>query len=155
MIPSIKLFENYLGSYIGTGVNHEGQNFAASFSLNRLYSGFEISYVASSVDGKNTLFHSEKSIITNNHNGKLALFNFNSNTPFMVEHELVEGSDHHCMVFRYGQLEDTSSFREEIYFYLLGHKIRYDYHWALPGGEFKFRSGLELTKVQNHLSLEN
>ena len=138
--------EEYAGVYSGRGRNHEGESFVCEFELQALaeVSGVQIKFRATSTDGS-AVFHAEYSLIAMGRDG-VSLFNLNSNNPTVCEHKLVhealaaEGSE---VVFRYGEIENRHSFREEIRLSLMsGGRVGYEYSWGLPGGEFARRSGV-------------
>ncbi len=134
------------GVYSGSGVNHEGQDFEGELRLSEVVNGrgIQVEFIAKGVDGEN--YHKELSLIAIASDGKIKMWNLNSNKPTATEHRLMSSSDS-TFVFRHGDLSDVQSFREEIHLELLGEKVGYHYHWGLPGGEFKYRSGLEMERT--------
>ena len=77
-----------IGYYQGEGINHEGQPFVGSFSLQPLLDGrgFSIKFTATGKDG--TVYHKEESTIALSLNEKLTLWNLNTNMPGLTPHEL-------------------------------------------------------------------
>ncbi|MGE3387015.1 MAG: hypothetical protein AB7K41_09835 [Bdellovibrionales bacterium] len=77
-----------VGTYRGEGINHEGQPFVGSFSLQPLLDGrgFSIAFTATGKDG--TVYHKEESTIAPSLNEKLTLWNLNTNMPGLTPHEL-------------------------------------------------------------------
>jgi hypothetical protein len=145
---NLEKLKKFVGLYQGQGTNHEGNPFVGHFELSEILqgSGLQIKFEAKSIDSK-AIFHSEVSTLAPTPSGVLALFNLNSNTPFMCEHPLVaEDSDDHrlSLKFRFGKIEDHSSFREEINLNAIHKTITYQYSWGLPGGPFSERSKVTL-----------
>ncbi len=62
-----------LGTYIGEGINHEGQPFVGRFELQSLLGGrgFQVKFSATGKDG--TLYHKEESTIAPSVQEKLTL----------------------------------------------------------------------------------
>jgi hypothetical protein len=151
MNPLIAKLIDHFGQYRGQGINHEGEPFIGSFSLGKLLDGrgFSVTFQAQSTKDPSLIFHSETSTIAANQAGGLSLFNLNSNMPFLAEHSLVsnkEETDRIEFIFRFGTLENTNSFREEIKLEIFKDKIGYHYAWGVPGGEFAHRSGAVMQK---------
>lgn len=152
MKNSLGTLKDYVGYYRGQGLNHEGERFDGIFELIEISrgSGFQIKFQARSIDTQ-TVFHSEVSTLSPTPSGEYSLFNLNSNTPFMCEHKLVtnEIKDNRFQLkFRFGNLEDQNSFREEIFLEAFDKTIRYQYSWGLPGGDFSERSKVILSIVE-------
>ncbi len=152
MKNSLKILKEYLGHYQGQGINHEGEKFNGNFELTEIAegAGYQIKFQAKSLDSKK-IFHSEVSTLSATVSGEFALFNLNSNTPFMCEHKLVTNeikSDHLQLKFRFGNIEDKNSFREEILLSAVDKTISYQYSWGLPGGTFAERSKVTLSLVE-------
>jgi hypothetical protein len=93
------------------------------------------------------VFHSEVSTIAPNISNGLSMFNLNTNTPFLAEHVFVENSNLNQIVFRFGDIANQKSFREEVHILLSENEIRYEYHWGMPDGDFQFRSGASMRKA--------
>lgn len=144
--------KKFIGFYRGQGINHEGEKFDGIFELTEIAegTGYQIKFQAKSLDEKKT-FHTEVSILSATKAGGVSLFNLNSNTPFMCEHKMVahEIKDNTLQFkFRFGNIEDKHSFREEIYIEAKDHEIFYQYSWGLPEGVFADRSKVKLTLVE-------
>lgn len=142
------------GIYSGEGVNHEGQPYKGVLTLEPLLGGrgFSIQFLASDRDG--TIFHQEESTIATSINEKLTLWNFNTNSPALLPHELINTTAKTqalaSFVFGYNQPSDSSNFREEIALDIWRDgDISYTYSWGLPGGEFKERSGVRMSRHPN------
>lgn len=140
------------GSYHGQGTNHEGEKFHAEFALRPLLdgAGHEIEFRAVGMQGQ--LYHAEKTWLSRGPIQDLGLWTVNSNTPcvsaFALRREspLVPRGFHR--IFGLGDPADRSIFRQEIHLETLYEndvwRIRYHFHWGLPGGEFAYRSGVTL-----------
>lgn len=146
-----KKLENICGFYEGHGINHEGQPFLGRFALSPVLGGrgFTLRFSAYGKDG--TLYHQEESTIAPSISEKLFLWNFNTNTPGLVPHELrsyaVKEGGRCSLVFGYNDSADSNTFREEVVLEVWPEgDISYVYFWGLPGGEFKERSGLRMAK---------
>lgn len=142
-----------VGLYIGHGINHEGQKFEGTLEIKKLLSGLgvQIQFTATSWENPKVVYHDEVSVIAPNSMGGLSLFNLNSNTPFLAEHVYVPSAvvGDKSFVFRHGDITDSNSFREEVKLEIPeANMMGYHYSWGLPGGEFTYRSGLEMTLVQ-------
>lgn len=153
MNPFLDL-KKYLGTFTGEGLNHEGEKFAGSMEIISLFGGkgLQIRFEATSLKDPHLIFHSEVSTLAQNARGGFSLFNFNSNTPFLAEHVLQESSENLNFVFHFGKTDDPNTFREEIRLELLSEGIGYHYSWGLPGGEFKYRSGVKMRVLKMALS---
>lgn len=142
------------GLYIGEGVNHEGQPFKASFKVlsQPEVAGLSFSFEARGLDG--SPYHIESSLLGKNMNGETALWVLSSNHPGVLERVMrseqttPKGSKY---IFRFGNIEDANSFREEIHIESGDDSLSYTYFWGLPGGEFAERSGCRMKKVTTSL----
>jgi len=145
--------QNFLGNFSGHGVNHDNQKFKGEITLESIVGqkGVLLTFVATGEDG--TIYHQEKSLISPSMDEKINMWNFNSNVPGLVPHELrsSEPTDKSVkFVFGFNHPTDSNAFREEITLEL--HKsgnVGYHYSWGLPQGDFKERSGLEMLPVDN------
>jgi hypothetical protein len=143
----------YVGRYSGIGTNHHGENFVGEFSLVPLMEDqcFQIRFIALSNDTDARVFHQEISTLANNVAGRLVIVSYSSNSPFLMEHVLVsmeESRNKQRMIFRFGDLQDIESFREELCLDLMSNGgIGYHYSWGLPGSEFGYRSGVMMSRV--------
>lgn len=139
------------GVYLGDGINHEGQAFTGRLSLEPLLAGrgFQIHFSATGKDGM--LYHQEVSTIAPALTEKLTLWNFNTNIPGLVPHELrsaiAKSSAVSSLVFGFNSPEDQKAFREEVVLDIWdSNSISYTYSWGMPGGEFRERSGVRMVK---------
>lgn len=107
-----------VGTYLGESTNHEQQPFVGRLQIENLLDGrgFGIMFTATGKDGK--IYHKERSIIAPSIQGKLTLWNLNSNTPGLVPHELrkseAKAGAQLSLVFGFNQPSDQSTFREEV-----------------------------------------
>lgn len=138
------------GTYMGEGINHEGQAFTGRLKLKSLLGGrgFQLMFSATGKDG--TLYHKEESTIAPSIEENLTLWNFNTNTPGLVPHELrrseAKPGAMASLVFGFGNQADRSAFREEIALDIWDKgNLSYTYSWGLPGGDFQERSGVRMT----------
>ena len=133
------------GKYRGTGVNHDNEDFVGSLEVIKVLDGkgVEILFTARGNDG--SYFHQEKTIISTDFDGNVKMWNLNSNSPGMALLEL--RSTDNGFVFGLGQKEDMNSFREEVKIELAKDSFAYHYSWGLPGGEYKYRSGLLMMRI--------
>lgn len=136
------------GTYSGRGSNHSGEAFAGTLVLEPVLAGqgFQLRYLATGRDG--SLFHAEHSLLAPDAEGHWCLWNFNTNSPGLLCHRLVTWQPQSGLAqFVYGDLSDTTQFREQISLGLeSGGSLSYAYAWGLPGGDFAARSGLTLTR---------
>lgn len=144
-----KILNELAGAYHGKGTNHEGQPFSGELALTRNVPGkvLGLEYIA---EGGGKVFHEETSWIGFEPSGALMLYVVSNNHPCVTPHifdrlEQHGGASH--IVFRSGEIEDRSSFREEITFSAYAdHSLGHQYAWGMPGGDFAPRSGLRLTR---------
>src|SRR6185437_7576325 len=129
----------------GEGINHEGQPFTGRLTLSPLLDGcgFSIEFIATGRDG--TVYHQEESMIAPSLDEKLTLWNFNTNMPGLVPHELrtaaIKPGAKLSLIFGFNPSDDAKSFREEVALDVWSDsELSYTYSWGLPGGEFKERS---------------
>lgn len=140
------------GRYQGDGLNHEGEKFVGDFQIASELDGslVEIRFRASDADNA---FHEERTWITEDLlNGGLGLWTVSTNTPGILPLKLIEdssdGSYSSRLVFRLGDPEDLSRFREEISLNLRHDgAIEYVYSWGVPHEKFGVRSKALLKPV--------
>ncbi len=137
------------GNYTGEGINHDNQRFNAQFSIEPLLGGIAacLRFKATGHDG--LIYHEEISTIATATDGKLSLYNLNSNLPGMTAHVFTkrqaELGAKEGFVFNHNDIDDRSVFREEICLSLYSNAdLGYRYSWGMPGGEFGFRSSVRL-----------
>jgi hypothetical protein len=151
------LFETlkkFAGHYEGEGLNHEGQPFVGKFSLRPILNGrgFAIRFSATGKDG--TLYHEEESTIAPSIAETVTLWNFHSNAPGLLAHELrtapTKNGAERSFVFGFNEPSNTQTFREEVAIDTWGNgDISYTYSWGMPGGEFTERSGVRMSARQS------
>jgi hypothetical protein len=160
MIHLFSELPKFLGCYSGVGINHENKEFLGQFELTELFDGkgYQIKFLAHAIGSPTEIFHSEVSTIARNIYDHISLFNFNTNMPFLAEHFLIssEGnSGFQEFIFRYGDIQNKHSFRQEIKLELmLDGQVGYHYSWGLTNSEFAYRSGVAMTKgLKEHFYL--
>jgi hypothetical protein len=145
-----RLLAEAVGAYEGRGINHEKQAYRSSFRLTSAVPEklFSLSSVAIGESGET--FHHEVSWIGCDLSGILTLFVVSNNHPAVTPHVLdriEKDEDRHSLVFRFGDIMNTWSFREEVTISLhADSSISHHYAWGLPGGAFAPRSGSEKMK---------
>lgn len=154
-MPNAKTAWNLLiesiGDYSGHGVNHERQEFDGLLSLQFDYPDRSLSLISTATGNGGVVYHSEKSFIGFDVFGALVLFVASNNHPGITPHpfhRVEEGSSgEQKVVFRFGDLQDRNSFREEINFNIFpDQSIEHFYSWGMPGGDFEPRSGSRMYK---------
>lgn len=151
--PLLQRLTTAQGSYRGEGVNHAGEKFDARFEIKSEMDGtlIGISFLATEKDGDGA-FHEERTWITEDLlKGGLGLWTVSSNTPGVLQLNLIEdsndGSYSTRAVFRIGEPDDLSRFREEISLSLRHDgAIEYVYSWGVPHEKFSVKSKALLTK---------
>lgn len=137
------------GNYSGRGVNHLGEQFFGQLTIQtRLDSQLvEVKFRATeSEQTSDGAFHEESTWITEDLiAGGIGLWTVSSNTPGMLPHRLIEdlsdGSYATKAVFRLGEPEDKSRFRQEIAICIRRDGgIEYSYAWGVPHETFASRS---------------
>jgi len=132
----------------GAGINHENQKFVGTIEISPAIQGrgLQIEFKAIGDDG--TVYHEETSLLGPSFDGKPCLFVLSNNHPGVTPHTLKSEEKTHdktSYVFGFGNIEDRSSFREEITMDVWNDgSVEYAYSWGLPGGEFKRRSGAKM-----------
>lgn len=151
MTTTLSQLNEMVGIYVGDGINHEGQPFVGRLQIENLLDGrgFHVKFTATGRDGE--AYHREESTIAPSSQGVLTLWNFNTNTPGVVPHELGKSDKRSgsqlTLIFGFGQPSDKSTFREEVTLEIWdGNSLSYTYSWGLPGGEFQERSSVRMTK---------
>jgi len=137
MKTTLSLLKEMTGVYVGKGVNHEGQNFNSQLTLEPIVGdrGFRLSFKAIGLDGR--IYHQEESMIAPSFEEKLVLWNFNSNTPGLLPHELrktdVKPGALASLVFGFNNPSDQASFREDIALDVWDQEsLSYTYSWGMP-----------------------
>ena len=145
------LLAESVGEYSGLGVNHEKQNFTGNLNLKFDFENKSLALALSATGDKGEVFHNEHSLLGFDVTGALVLYVVSNNHPAIVPHifnRIETGPDgEQKIVFRFGNLEDKNSFREEININLFKDKsIEHFYSWGMPGGNFEPRSGSKMHK---------
>ena len=147
---------NYLvesiGNYSGRGLNHEKQNFNGNLTLKFGFPKKSLLLASSATGDSGEIFHSESSLIGFDIGGALVLYVASNNHPAITPHlfnRIDKGSSGEIkIVFRFGDLQDRNSFREEINFNIFPDgSIEHLYSWGLPGGDFEPRSGAKMSRI--------
>lgn len=139
------------GLYRGRGLNHEGQNFTGELKLD-FDPRLKVLHVDSTAVGDDQeVYHAEKSWIGYDLSGSLILWVASNNHPAVTPHRfdrIAESHGRRDVVFRFGDLHDRDSFREEITFSVFHDgSVAHCYSWGLPGGDFESRSGSKMARV--------
>lgn len=140
------------GRYQGDGANFEGHPFRAELEIRPVAgdSAIELRFRAEDVE---QAFHEELTLIGNDLlQNRVALWTVSTNTPGILRHELVEDSSDDFrdrrLVFRLGDPQDESHFRQEITLDLMKDgALEYRYSWGVPGEKFGTRVRTVLRKV--------
>jgi hypothetical protein len=146
------LLTHTIGNYFGTGVNHEGQKYEAHCHITFEIPSKLISFKMQALGMKGEIYHDEVSWIGRDITGSLCLFVNSNNHKGLTVHyfsrveEAKDGAKK--AVFRFGDLQDRMSFREEISFSIYtNYNIEHSYAWGLPGGNFEPRSAATMKKI--------
>lgn len=142
-IPLLTRLAEATGSYRGDGMNHADEKFNAEFSMQTGLDSLmiEIRFRAVEAEGAGA-FHEERTWITEDLLvGGIAMWTVSTNTPGVLKLKLVEdssdGSYSTRLVFRLGEPDDMTRFREEISLSIRhDHGIEYVYSWGVPHEKF-------------------
>jgi hypothetical protein len=144
-VPLLQALKASTGLYVGEGLNHEGEKFQARFLLEPQLDDSLIELRFRAEDSEQA-FHEERTWISEDlAQPGLCLWTVSTNTPGVLRLPLVEltqdGSYSTRAVFRLGDPDDQSRFREEITL-AVRHDggIEYVYAWAVPHEKFAVRS---------------
>jgi hypothetical protein len=152
--PLLTRMASASGRYRGQGVNHLGESFHGELEIiSRLDDQLiEIKFRATDID---QAFHEESTWVTEDLlNGGLGLWTVSTNTPGVLAHRLQDegrdGSYATKAIFRLGNPDDTSRFRQEIAF-CIRHDgaIEYAYSWGVPHEAFASRSRCLLQRLSD------
>jgi hypothetical protein len=145
------LLRENCGNFQGNGRNHEGQDYDQNFVMVAKLSDKVLAISSIALGAKGEIFHQEESWIAKDMTGALTLWVNSNNHPGTTAHlfdRIEEGKDFKAVVFRFGDIENSNSFREEIHFVIFNDgSLRHSYSWGLPGGKFEARSGAQLQKL--------
>lgn len=143
--PLLHRLANATGRYAGRGINHLGEQFSGELVIQAQLDSqlVELKFRASDND---QAFHEESTWVTEDLlAGGIGLWTVSSNTPGVLPHRLIEdqsdGSYSTKAVFRLGDPEDKSRFRQEITL-CVRHDgaIEYSYAWGVPHEALASRS---------------
>lgn len=140
------LLNEGLGSYQGSGTNHEGFSYIGRLTLKPALGNSLLQLTSSATSQTGEVYHDEASWIGKDLAGKLTLYVSSTNHPGVTPHSfnrIDTGSEgEQKIIFRFGDLDNRNSFREEVTLavYQDG-RIRHHYAWGIPGGDFADRSG--------------
>ena len=142
------------GTYVGQGVNHEGQAFTGTLVLLPKFDGkgFTLDFTAKGADG--SVYHREHSLLGPTPSQKISLWVMSTNHPGVMEHTLTEreatpGAEA-SLFFQMGDLKNRDTFREEIVLDLWpGGDLSYRYFYGVSGGDFQERSGARMSWLKN------
>ena len=135
---------------VGTGTNHEGEQFVGRMEITGLVSGkaVMISYTATGTDGGH--LHAESTLIGESLNGVLCLWPVMEELPFVLPHPeagRTNTEDGVRFVFSSGPRDNADVFREEISIELRKDgAVGYSHAWGMPGEAFDERSYCHLTQ---------
>ena len=136
------------GTYTGTGLDHEGQEFHATLRLSAPCErkGVALDFRAVTSDGLVT--HEERSLLSRTIRDDIALWVMSTNHPGVVEHQLAAeetGDECSTLRFSFGAQDDRQAFREIVSLDLWRNgDVGYRYAWAMPGQDMAERSGARM-----------
>lgn len=139
-----------VGDYQGRGVNHEKENFTGKLNLKFEVENKVLLLTSSATGDSGKIFHNEKSWLGFDITGALNLYVCSNNHPAITPHlfnRIEKASDGtQKIVFRFGNLDDKNSFREEVNLNIGPGFVEHFYSWGMPGGEFAPRSGSRMLR---------
>lgn len=138
-----------IGQYAGRGVNHENQGFNGTMKLSEILNGRGILLEFKACGDNGTVFHEEHSLLSFDETNTLAMWNLNTNLPFLAKHKLIRKATfedaEQSFVFGYNDTTDRNEFREEIAIDLyFDGSLGYRHSWGMPHQDFAARSGLKM-----------
>lgn len=139
------------GKYAGQGTNHENQSYRSELSLESLLKQKLLILMSTATGLHGEMFHEEASFIGYDISGQLIMYVSSNNHPGVTPHlfdRLVLGANGEKRItFRYGEIADKNSFREEIFINLFPTgELEQTYWWGMAGGEFQARSGAKMQR---------
>ncbi|CAN5617049.1 hypothetical protein BH10BDE1_BH10BDE1_08880 [soil metagenome] len=157
LVPLLTRLALAQGHYEGDGMNHADEKFRAVLDLKSELdqSLIQIQFRASDSDNA---FHEERTWITEDLvNGGIGLWTVSTNTPGLLSLKLVEDSNDGSyttrVVFRIGERDDMSRFREEISLSLRHDGgLEYVYSWGVPHEAFGVKSKALLKRISAALN---
>jgi hypothetical protein len=133
------------GSYQGQGVNHEGQDFDAAFTINppRNTHAVVTHYRAAALAGE--LFHEDHMFVGLGPAGTWQAVSASNNIPGLQYFAVaIAGAQ---LTLTHGDLSDLASFREVITLKLQASgEIHHQFAWAMPGQTLRTQSECLLVK---------
>lgn len=147
------LLSEACGVYTGRGVNHENQSYDSDLVLKVALENKLLLLLSEARGAHGELFHSEATTIGYDISGQLTMFVTSNNHPGVTPHyfnRIEMGTQgEKKIVFRFGDIADRNSFREEIFInvYPSG-ELEQAYSWGMAGGEFQARSGAKMQKAK-------
>ena len=119
--------------YVGTGINHDKEEFKGYFEVNKLprFETYTVRYVANRVSD-NQKVHEELGYLSVDDEGELLLNVHMEEMPITTPHKLVESTDTR-FVFEYRGHGQLAGFNSELVFEFEGEKFRYLHRWAMNG----------------------
>lgn len=140
------------GTFVGEGVNHDGQPFTGRLKLAPVVDGAGLSLEFTARGEGGEVYHRERSTLAPGPDGALTLWSLSNNAPGLLALPLrrdVPG-EARALVFGVGDPDDGDAFRMEVTLELQpGGQLGYRFAWGLPGGEFAPRSGLTLRAARH------
>lgn len=143
--PLLHRLAQAAGTYQGRGINHLGEAFTGELTLKAGLDAQLIELTFRATDGDQA-FHEESTWITEDLiSGGIGLWTVSSNTPGVLPHKLIEdqtdGSYATKTLFRLGNPEDKSRFRQEITLCVRHDgSLEYAYAWGVPHEALASRS---------------
>lgn len=134
------------GRYQGTGVSHDGRDFAGVLVIDPPLNPATLSYrfTATATDGE--ILHTEIACIGRSPTGGIEIVHISNNIPGL-QHFRPGASDDDELVLIHGDLADPQSFREIVRLTFSSETaVRLSYEWAMPGEAMAPRSRVDLVK---------
>ncbi len=141
------------GIYAGQGVNHENQSYDSELVLKVALEDKLLLLISEARGLHGEMFHTEVTTIGYDITGKLTMFVSSNNHPGVTPHFFdrieIGPLGEKRLVFRFGDITDRNSFREEIYINIYpSGELEQSYSWGMAGGELQARSGAKMQKAQ-------
>lgn len=140
-----------IGEYRGRGVNHEKQGFNGKLNLGFEFENKVLLLTSSATGDDGKIYHFEKSWIGFDITGVLTLYVCSNNHPAITPHVFDRnergGDGAQKIIFRFGDLTNKNSFREEVNINIGKGYVEHFYSWGLPGEGFEPRSGSRMFRV--------
>ena len=141
------------GVYAGQGMNHENQSYDSELVLKSAVENKLLLLISEARGLHGEMFHMEATTIGYDMTGKLTMFVSSNNhqavTPHFFDRIEVGPLGEKKLIFRFGDVTDRNSFREEININLYpSGELEQTYSWGMTGGEFQARSGAKMQKAK-------